>query len=418
MPSLAKKRQEVLDRIKASPPFEYDPHPDVQGVLLSDEIRFYAKHCRLLKPFDQRNLKPAGYELTIGDEYFLAGEFKTLRSDGGGRRARIVIPPFEVAVIKTTEFLCLPRYMIARWNIRVRHAYSGLLWVGGPQVDPGYVGHLFCPLYNLSDKPVILYQDDQIAVIDFVKTSRFDRHDRTEKTVRYNFPPSRWILEDFNIDSLRSGLFATVGTKLIEVEDDIRSIGIRFSTYTQMSFAIFALVISSIAILSRANFENIAFGSAFWGSATISIALGSILFAIFSYLNSRVGSLFYKRYSLFMGQAPIFARRYLRRMWWLGLCICLGLASIGGWELYRVTEPQFEEFRRQQLTSQADIQDLRSSMSSTLDKLSNRVNGIELNRSATIDDLNQLKRSLEQELQSAKGMPNTETQTKTEINRH
>ena len=48
----------------------------------------------------------------------------------------------------------MPRFLIGRWNIRVTVAYKGLLWVGGPQVDPGWVGHLFCPIYNLSDQEV------------------------------------------------------------------------------------------------------------------------------------------------------------------------------------------------------------------------------------------------------------------------
>ena len=49
--------------------------------------------------------------------------------------AKITIPPFEVAVLKTAEVLCLPRYLIARWNIRnsgmrIRAFYgsAGLKW--------------------------------------------------------------------------------------------------------------------------------------------------------------------------------------------------------------------------------------------------------------------------------------------------
>ena len=354
MPTLSEKRQAVLKRIRENPPADDDPHPDVHGVLLSDEITFYAKQCHLIAPFEQENLKPAAYELTIGDEYFLAGEFKALRRESG-RKARIVIPPFEVAVIKTTEFLCLLRFMIARWNIRVRHAYSGLLWVGGPQVDPGYVGHLFCPLYNLSDRPVTLNRDDKIAVIDFVKTTRFTKNSTSKEVVRYNFPPARCVLEDFNIDGLRSGLFAMAGTRLIAVEDEVRNMGLRFATYTQMSFAVFALVISSIAVLSRANFESIAFGSAFLGSATIAIAIASVFIALFSYLNKRVGHLFYERYGLFMGRSPEFAQRFLGRAWWLGLGICLLLASGAGWGLYHMTEPRFAEFRQQQALSTSEI---------------------------------------------------------------
>jgi deoxycytidine triphosphate deaminase len=159
MPTHSKKREAERAQILAFKPSEIDPHANISGVLLSDEIIFYAENYHLIVPFDRKNLKPAGYELTIGDEYFLSGTFMELNPSDDDKNT-VTIPPFEVAVLKTSEILRVPRYMIARWNIRVKHAYSGLLWVGGPQVDAGYVGHLFCPIYNLSDKPVTLHVGD------------------------------------------------------------------------------------------------------------------------------------------------------------------------------------------------------------------------------------------------------------------
>jgi deoxycytidine triphosphate deaminase len=188
MPSLAKKRAALEAILRMRPPSEIDPHSDVHGVLLSDEIAFYAENHQLISPFDRVNLKPAGYELTIGDEYFLSGEFLTLDSSADENN-KIIIPPFEVAVIKTAEILCLPRYLIARWNIRVKYAYSGLLWVGGPQVDPGWVGHLFCPIYNLSDKPVTLRAGDPIALMDFVKTTPYNKDFCITLPYKISVPP-------------------------------------------------------------------------------------------------------------------------------------------------------------------------------------------------------------------------------------
>jgi deoxycytidine triphosphate deaminase len=232
MPSLSKKRRDLLSRFH--PPSEHDPHPSKLGVLLSDEIQFYAEHHNLIWPFHRENLKPAAYELTLGDEYFLNGEYRSLGSDN----TTVRIPPFEVAVLKTAEILCLPRYIIGRWNIKVRHAYSGLLWVGGPQVDPGWVGHLFCPIYNLSDKPVTLRIGDQIAVIDFVKTTPFDETKSKAELLRYRYPPIRNIMQDFQIDGLRSALFTTAGQKLKDFEEAITTMTTRFTIFTQISFAI------------------------------------------------------------------------------------------------------------------------------------------------------------------------------------
>ncbi|KFD42568.1 hypothetical protein HY02_00295 [Peptococcaceae bacterium SCADC1_2_3] len=131
---------------------EEDPKGE-PGVLLSDEIERYVCEFKLIDPFNSENLKAASYQLTVGDEYAVGGEIGKLYDEAG--KNKIKIPPFEVTVIKTKEMINMPRFLIGRWNIRVSKAYDGLLWVGGPQVDPGYVGHLYCPIYNLSNREVI-----------------------------------------------------------------------------------------------------------------------------------------------------------------------------------------------------------------------------------------------------------------------
>lgn len=162
------------------------------GVVLSDGIRFYCKQFDLIAPFDEENLKPANYQLCVGDEYAVGGKIGTL-SDAPGLD-ELEIPSFEVAVIKTFETINMPRFLIGRWNIRVPRAYDGLLWVGGPQVDAGYAGNLFCPIYNLSDKAVKLHYKDPVAIIDFVKTTEFHPESK-----RY-MPKTTWlVLEDYPI---------------------------------------------------------------------------------------------------------------------------------------------------------------------------------------------------------------------------
>ena len=256
MPSLSEKRHTQAEYLRSIRPSEVDPHDTSHGVLLSDEIVFYVNQCSLIAPFNSENLKPAGYELTIGDEYFINGAFLELETDNNDKN-KIVIPPFEVAILKTTEVLRLPRYMIARWNIRVRHAYSGVLWLGGPQVDPGYVGHLFCPIYNLSDKEVTLRAGEPLALIDFTKTTPFDPHKPESELKRYNFPPKRLFLEDYDVGGLKSALFTRAGLKLVEFDEQIKNLESRFITFTQLSFTIFALVIAMIALVSRSNADSI-----------------------------------------------------------------------------------------------------------------------------------------------------------------
>jgi hypothetical protein len=73
--SIAEKRKLERAKLADMAPSDIDPNPDVHGILLSDQITFFANNHGLIKPFDPDNLKPAGYELTVGDEYFKSGEY-------------------------------------------------------------------------------------------------------------------------------------------------------------------------------------------------------------------------------------------------------------------------------------------------------------------------------------------------------
>jgi len=156
------------ERLKKLP--EYDRMPDTRsGVLLSDQIAYYSHPDRcLIEPFSESNLRPAGYDLGVGSNYAIDGKVSPL-----GLGQSFEIPPYSVAVVEILETLNLPNFLIGRWNIRVKLAYKGLLWVGGAQVDPGFRGKLACPIYNLSTEPVVLEYGSRIAMIDFVTTTDF-----------------------------------------------------------------------------------------------------------------------------------------------------------------------------------------------------------------------------------------------------
>lgn len=152
-----------------------DPRDEVwknwQGaVLLKDEIEYYSSlEAPLIKPLESSLLKPAGYLLRLGKECRVSGKEHNL-SD---KNPKLVIPPHEIAVVSTLEELSVPGFLVGRWNLRVTEVYEGLLWVGGAQVDAGFEGHLYCPLYNLSTRSVELRFRDPLFAIDFVRTTRF-----------------------------------------------------------------------------------------------------------------------------------------------------------------------------------------------------------------------------------------------------
>ena len=142
-------------------------------VLLADEIH---KLCvdengspidkPLIEPFHVSRLRPASYQLTLGDQAHVGG--KHIQLDD---RHPIVLEPHQVAVVSTSETVRIPRNIIARWSLRVTNIYEGLLWTGGPQVDPGWEGPLFCPVYNLAERTVVLKYQDPLFTMDFTRTT-------------------------------------------------------------------------------------------------------------------------------------------------------------------------------------------------------------------------------------------------------
>lgn len=333
------KRDEQLAEIRKFPPLEDDPKPGGTGIFLSDEIAYFARHHRLLEPFDERNLKPAGYELTVGNEYFMSGEFLDLEDS-------LTILPFEVAVIKTGEILRLPRFMIARWNIRVTHAYAGLLWVGGPQVDPGYAGHLFCPIYNLSDKPVTLSRGDKLALMDFQRTTTFDKRKTEDELVRYVFPPKRLILRDYDIQDFQSALFTRAGRKIEEFEDSVRALETRFITFTQISFAMFAIFLTLLTIFTKVDASAIDRTASLFGAATVALSVGAFLMSLFSYLQWRLVRLIPERYGPMIAQRARDAQRFLRRSWWRGFVVIVILSGAVLFVVHSTVESYFGTLKR------------------------------------------------------------------------
>ncbi len=220
-----KSRQPITDNFEGT------------GVVLSDGIKFYCEEFDLISPFREENLKPANYKLSVGNEFSIGGRPGTLSAERG--KDELTIPPFQVAIIKTFESINMPRFLIGRWNIQVKRAYQGLIWVGGPQVDAGYVGHLFCPIYNLSNKHVTLRYGDPIAIIDFAKTTEF--HEEVSKP--YPEIPELVLFDEY--PTLESALVTLVTDKLGAFEKEIRAIDERTKEGTERlesRFNLFATV--------------------------------------------------------------------------------------------------------------------------------------------------------------------------------
>jgi dCTP deaminase len=278
--------KELLEKF---PDVEEDPKGGTPGVLLSDEIKRYVKEFRLIWPFNQNNLKAASYRLTIGDEYALGGKKENLDKNN-----KITIPPFQVAIIKTHEIINMPRFLIGRWNIRVASAYEGLIWVGGPQVDPGWVGHLFCPIYNLSDEYVVLEKGKPVATIDFIRTTTFKKGGKDEIVLFSRFQ-QRKSITDYNW-RLKSALFTEAAQRIDKIESKVN----RVESLVGVMFTCIAVLFAALSILVMSRGVSVSESTSLpvwvigWSIISVTLSIVAIAIALFSRVKLEIKNLFFR----------------------------------------------------------------------------------------------------------------------------
>ncbi len=157
-------------------PWKYqDPNnsPSRKGLLLSNEIDTFCRVGLLIRLADYKpeNLRAASYTLTVGPNY--VGSNGRINKMVKEDQDSFYMEPNSIVYVSTAEELNLPFYVAARFNLRVNWVYKGILLGTGPQVDPGFKGHLSCPLFNLTDRSIKITLGDLFATIDFERTSDF-----------------------------------------------------------------------------------------------------------------------------------------------------------------------------------------------------------------------------------------------------
>lgn len=231
-------------------PTEVTLKPDeLPGVLVSSEIIACVRRYSMIDPFypekERDRLKPASYHLSLGRECRI-GE-KTIFLDEKNPYLRI--EPYQVAIVQTLEKLNMPTNVIGRWNLSLSRVYSGLLWVGGPQVDPGYRGYLYCPIYNLSTQTAILEYGQPFATIDFVRTT-------PGKSVEASFKRKR--MADYGL----------LKSQPKETLDKVKETARRMEIFETTMFTAMGIIIAALAILATSSLVP--------SSATLLIVVGTI----------------------------------------------------------------------------------------------------------------------------------------------
>lgn len=164
-----------------------DPFPSISPALLSSrEIQDYVAATGMLHPFDPEDVKPASYEVAFeGRVVYWDGEGKRfdkeIQSEGDTRE--FTLYKNSIAFVQVRPRFRLPAYIAIRFNLKITHVYRGLLLGTGPLVDPGYEGHLYIPLHNLTNNNYVFTAGEGLLWMEFTKLA-WDQHAKGAKVER------------------------------------------------------------------------------------------------------------------------------------------------------------------------------------------------------------------------------------------
>lgn len=174
--------------------FKDDPFPDIQSALLnSADIYDYVRVTGMVWPFDpdpdKGKLKSASYEVDF------LGTLHLVNSDSGRYEIRTIntgesytLPKNSISFLFTDTVFHLPRYMAARFNLRIKLVHAGLLLGTGPLIDPGFAGRLLIPLHNLTSEDFIIHGGEGLIWVEFTKLSPIKEPDDYRKGRYHTFP--------------------------------------------------------------------------------------------------------------------------------------------------------------------------------------------------------------------------------------
>jgi len=134
-------------------------------------------------PLDDEQLRPASYDLRLGDRAIVTKsiDIEKLRTRvetesapeiDVARAGSVAIPAGALALVVTRERVKLSTEYAGHLGLRSSFARKGLVLLAGPQVDPGFDGHLVLGLANLSPRAVHLSYEEPLATLELHHLTR------------------------------------------------------------------------------------------------------------------------------------------------------------------------------------------------------------------------------------------------------
>jgi dCTP deaminase len=127
----------------------------------ADITEYMSENILGLDPFNEKNLTPNGYDLSI-EEIFIK------KTDQHINEGNAVIPPFSWFAISTKEFVKMSARITAQLWIRSSYARKGVMASFG-KVDAGFHGTLTISCFNATDEEIEIPIGDRFCQIVFEK---------------------------------------------------------------------------------------------------------------------------------------------------------------------------------------------------------------------------------------------------------
>jgi deoxycytidine triphosphate deaminase/cell division protein FtsL len=160
-----------------------DPLPKVASSLLNTaDLLDYIAATGMIFPFDvpkdrDKWLKPASCAISFAGKVIhwnpdpVRPDKPQHFNEDIKRGQKLKLPPNSIVFITLEPCFRLPDYIAGRFNLTIRHVHRGLLVGTGPLVDPGFTGHLYVPVHNLTGDDYEITAGEPLVWMEFTKLS-------------------------------------------------------------------------------------------------------------------------------------------------------------------------------------------------------------------------------------------------------
>lgn len=121
----------------------------------------------LIDDFDPSCLRPANYDLRLGEEAYVTTDKLPVRLSSANDT--IAIQPGEFGILMTHEYIHIPTNFVGWISLRFSFKKEGLVNISGFHVDPGFTGKIIFSVFNTGPRSIVLRLKDPVFMIMFEK---------------------------------------------------------------------------------------------------------------------------------------------------------------------------------------------------------------------------------------------------------